>query len=178
MSVPSIDALTAGNFFSAVHGRLDEEAHEPELDAVLLLELVLVPVAQLDHRLHVDLVERGQDRGGRLRLHEALGDALAQPRHRHALARGVATALRRDGASDARVGAAAGGALAPARRRCCRACGFGALTAVNTSPFVMRPPRPVPARPPGSRPGRPSSSAQRVAPLRRTVRASQVQSQP
>jgi hypothetical protein len=30
-------------------------------------------------------VERGEDRGGRLRLHEALGHALAQARHRHAL---------------------------------------------------------------------------------------------
>ena len=73
-----------------MHGGLHEEAHEAELDAVLLLEALLVAVAQFDHRLHVDLVERGQDRGGGLRLHEPFGDPLAQARHRYALLRTVA----------------------------------------------------------------------------------------
>jgi hypothetical protein len=68
-----------------VHGGLDEEAHEAELDAELLLEALLVAAAQLDHRLHVDFVERRQDGRRRLRLHPPLGDARAQPRHRHAL---------------------------------------------------------------------------------------------
>src|SRR5207249_4109474 len=36
-------------------------------------------------RLHVDFVERGEDGGGRLRLHQALGDARPQAAHRHAL---------------------------------------------------------------------------------------------
>ena len=87
MSLPSIDALTDRELLERVHRRLDEERHEAELDAVLLLEALLVSVAQLDHRLHVDFVERGQDGRGRLRLNEALGDALAQARHRHALLR-------------------------------------------------------------------------------------------
>ncbi len=52
---------------------------------MLLLELVLVAVAQIDDRLHVDFVERGQDGRRRLRLHQPFGDARAQARHRHAL---------------------------------------------------------------------------------------------
>jgi hypothetical protein len=68
-----------------VHGGLHEEAHEAELHAMLFLEALLVLVAKLDHRLHVDFVERRQDGGGGLRLKEAFGDTLAQPRHRHAL---------------------------------------------------------------------------------------------
>ncbi len=52
---------------------------------MLLLEPLLVALAQLLHALQVDLVEGGEDRGGVLRLHQALGDARAQPRHRHAL---------------------------------------------------------------------------------------------
>ena len=97
-----------------VHRRLDEEAHEAELDAVLLLEALLVPVAQVDHRLHVDFVERGEDRGGRLRLHEALGDALAQARHRHALLgpRARARPGRPDGAGGAARAPAPAGAAA------------------------------------------------------------------
>jgi hypothetical protein len=61
-----------------MHRRLHEKTHEAELDAVLLLEAVLVAVAQIDDRLHVDLVERGQHGRCRLRLDQALGDALAQ----------------------------------------------------------------------------------------------------
>ena len=45
----------------------------------------LVFVVQLDHRLHVDFVEGGQDRGVLLRLQQPLGDARADARHRHAL---------------------------------------------------------------------------------------------
>ncbi len=59
---------------------------------MFLLELVLVLVAQVDHRLHVDFVERGQDGVGGLRLQQALGDAGAQAAHRHPLFR---TALAR-----------------------------------------------------------------------------------
>ncbi len=69
----------------SLHRSLDEERHEAELHAVLLLEPVLVPVAQVHHRLHVHFVERRQDRRGRLRLDETLGDALPQARHRDAL---------------------------------------------------------------------------------------------
>ena len=52
---------------------------------MFLLELVLVLGAHLHHRLHVDLVERGQDGRSGLRLHQALGDACTQARHWHAL---------------------------------------------------------------------------------------------
>jgi hypothetical protein len=64
---------------------LDEEGHEAEAHAVLLLELVDVLLAHLHHRTHVHFVEGGQDGIGRLRLHQALGDAGAEARHRHAL---------------------------------------------------------------------------------------------
>ena len=50
-----------------------------------LFEAILVAIAQLQHGRHVHFVERGQDGRGRLRLHEPLGNALAQTRHRHAL---------------------------------------------------------------------------------------------
>jgi len=65
--------------------RLDEKRHEAELHAVLLLEAVLVAVADVHHRLHVDLVE-GRKRGGDpLRFEQPLGDARADARHRHPL---------------------------------------------------------------------------------------------
>src|SRR5205823_7045459 len=68
-----------------MHGRLDEKAHEAELDAMLFFEALLVLVPKLDDRLHVDFVERRQNRGGRLRLHETFGNALSQARHGHTL---------------------------------------------------------------------------------------------
>ncbi len=85
MSLPSIEALTSRKLLQRVHGRLDEEPHESEFHAVFLLEPVLVTVAQIDHRLHVDFVERGQDRCRRLRGHQSLRDTLAQAGHRHPL---------------------------------------------------------------------------------------------
>ncbi len=62
-------------------GGLGEEAHEAQLDAVLLGEQVLVLLARGDHGRHVDVVEGGQQRGFFLRALEALGDGLPQPRH-------------------------------------------------------------------------------------------------
>ena len=85
MSLPSTDALMSGYFFSACDGGLHEEAHEADLDAVLLLELLLEALAHFHHRRHVHFVEGGQDRVGRLRLHQAFGHARAQAAHRHAL---------------------------------------------------------------------------------------------
>jgi hypothetical protein len=82
-------------FLERMHDGLHEEAHEAELDAVLFLEALLVAVAQVDDRLHVHFVERGQDRGRRLRLHEPLGDPCAQPGHRNALLRTCAEARAR-----------------------------------------------------------------------------------
>ncbi|SAK96215.1 hypothetical protein AWB82_07008 [Caballeronia glebae] len=72
-----------------MHGRLHEERHEAELHAVFLLEAVLVLVAQIHDRRHVDFVERRQDGVGLLRFEQTLGDARAQTRHRHALFRTV-----------------------------------------------------------------------------------------
>src|SRR5260221_9254018 len=66
---------------------LHEEGHEAELDAVLLLEALLVVLAKRHHRTHVYFIEGGEDRRGGLRLDQPLRDALAQPRHRHALLR-------------------------------------------------------------------------------------------
>ena len=148
MSLPSTEALTTGYFFSAAHRRLDEERHEAQLDAVLLLELVLVLVAQVHHRLHVDLVEGGQDRVGRLRLQQALGDARAQAGHRHALLRSV--------------GQVPSGRAADLRQRAWQArrrSGQGARRGLacrrghaqpSTSPLVTRPSLPVPATWPAS----------------------------
>ena len=64
---------------------LHEEAHEAEANAVLLLEQILVAGASVDHRAHVDVVERRQHRGGVLRFLETAGDRLAKPRHLDAL---------------------------------------------------------------------------------------------
>ena len=111
MSLPSTEALITGYFFSACTAAFTKKRHEAELDAVLLLELVLVLLAHLHHRRHVDFVEGGQDGVGRLRLQQALGDARAQARHRHALLGAVAQV----GARPARRPAAA--AACAARRR-------------------------------------------------------------
>ena len=78
-----------GEFLQGVYAGLHEKGHEAELDAMLLFELVLVAIAQVHDRLHVDLVERGQDCSRGLRFHQSLGDALAQARHGHALLRSV-----------------------------------------------------------------------------------------
>ena len=126
MSVPSTRRVHHRVLLQRVHRGLHEEGHEAQLHAVLLLELLLVAVAQLDHRRHVDFVERGEDGGGGLRLHQALGDALAQARHGHALLGAVA---RRE------VGRAGSRASRPRGR---------AVLAASTSPFVTRPSRPVP----------------------------------
>ena len=87
--VDDVIAIDAGvnhrEFFQRVHCRLDKEGHETEFHAVFFLEAVLVLCAHLHNRGHVDLVEGGEDGRGRLRLHQALGDARTQTRHRHAL---------------------------------------------------------------------------------------------
>ncbi len=66
-------------------GRLDEERHEAELHAVRLLELLFVARTNLTDGGQVDLIERRQHCGRRLRLNQALGDASSHSRHRHAL---------------------------------------------------------------------------------------------
>ena len=46
---------------------------------MLLLEPVLVAVAQFDHRLHVHFIECGENRTLCLRLQQPLSHALTQP---------------------------------------------------------------------------------------------------
>ena len=104
MSVPSISALTAGISFRPSMQALHEEAHEAELHAVLLLEQLLVLVAQAHHRAHVDLVEGRQHGGGVLRVLEAARDGLAQPRHVHALFARLIIGRRRRAHLHRRVG--------------------------------------------------------------------------
>ncbi|MPL74173.1 hypothetical protein SDC9_19983 [bioreactor metagenome] len=82
------------HFLQRVAAGLGEEGHEAHADAVLLLERVLVLVAQRHDRGHVDLVIGRQHRGGVLRILQAAGDGGAQARHLHPfLAGGV---VRRD----------------------------------------------------------------------------------
>ena len=100
-------------------GRLDEERHEAQADAVLRLEQLLVARAEVDHAGHVGLVEGGQDRGGLLGLDQALGDPLAEAAHplprlavgRRARGRLRAAAVRRwrPAARRSRAGAAVAG---------------------------------------------------------------------
>jgi hypothetical protein len=78
-------ALTAGNVLQRHAYGLGEEAHETQANAVLLLEKILVFVARLDDRAHVDIVEGREQRGGLLRTLEALGDGLTQTGHLYAL---------------------------------------------------------------------------------------------
>src|ERR1700704_2939319 len=67
-------SVDGGDFLERLHAGLHEESHEAELDAVLLLEQLLVLIAQMHHRAHVDLVE-GRKHGSRaLRLLEPARD--------------------------------------------------------------------------------------------------------
>src|SRR5579883_2169606 len=96
--------------------RLHEEGHEAELHAVLLLELLLVLLAERHDAGEVALVEGREDRGLVAALDEALRDLLAKRRHGDALL-GAAVLRRRglhlrgrshirgeDGAAGARAG--------------------------------------------------------------------------
>ena len=96
---------------------------------MFLLEAVLVARAQLVDRLQVDFVERRQHRGRRLRLHQALGDARTQARHRHARSpRSPAGTRRRrcGGRCWPARGGGAGAASLPAR--CCQHVALGDAT--------------------------------------------------
>ena len=75
-------------------GGLDEEAHEAEAHAVLLLEGLAHLLAHLLDLGQVHLVEGGEHGDAVLGLHQALGDALADAGHRHALFRTRATRQR------------------------------------------------------------------------------------
>ena len=104
---------------------------EPEVDAVLLLERLLAPLAQRHHRRHVDFVERREHRGGALRFDEAARDRGATLRHADAFLAAVAwrraaSRRRRRGAA---IGCGAGAAAGAEPARCgvagalpCAAC--------------------------------------------------------
>ena len=66
-------------------GRLDEEGHEAEADAVLLLERLAVRRTQRRHGGHVHLVEGGEHRRRVLRELQPLAGAAAQAAHGHPL---------------------------------------------------------------------------------------------
>ena len=117
--------------------RLDEERHEAEPHAVLLLEAPPPALAQRHHRRHVDLVERRQHRRVLLRLHQALGDAAAQPGHAHAgFALGRFAAGRSAGGR--RPGAGAGVSRLVGRRRLGRTAPAGRPRAHPLSSAVRR----------------------------------------
>ena len=77
--------------FKRFHRRLNEERHEPKLDAILFRKGVLRFRTQLLHRAHIAFVESGKDRSGVLRHDKLCRDFAAQ--RRHFLAR--KTAVRR-----------------------------------------------------------------------------------
>src|SRR5262249_61764844 len=69
----------------AVDDRTREQRHEPEIDAVLGAKPFAMARAQRQQLAEVDLVERGEDRGGALRLYQPGRDRPAQLAHRFAI---------------------------------------------------------------------------------------------
>jgi hypothetical protein len=122
-----------------VHGGLHEEAHEAELHAVFLLEAILVLVAQVDDRLHVDFVDV-------VRIAAVDCDCTRRSATR-ARSRDIGT--RCSGRDPCAVGSCTTGAFAAGGAG---AAGAGLADAAATSPLVMRPPRPVPSTDAGSTP--------------------------
>ena len=92
MSVAVDLGVDGGDILQRLHAGLDEEPHQAELDAVLLLERIAIFAPELHHRAHIHVVERGEHGGGVLRFLQPLGDGLAKPRHAHALLAGLVVA--------------------------------------------------------------------------------------
>ena len=122
--------IDVGQFLQRGDAGLDEEAHEAEPHAVLLLEAVLVLGAQRHDMAHVDFVEGRELGGGVLRFLQAQRDGLAQPGHRHAF---LAVGVRARAGVNRR---GSGRAVRSAAR---------ASSASSMSPLVTRPSLPVPA---------------------------------
>ena len=115
MSLPSIEALTTGNFFSASTAAFTKKDMKPSFTPCFFSKPSLYFARSVHHGLEVDLVERGELRLRVLRLEQALGDARAQARHRHALI------LSAGGAGGGAARAAAADLSAPAAwRPACR----------------------------------------------------------
>ncbi len=145
----AVDAgVDGGEGLQRLDARLDEEAHEAQADAVLLLERFLVLRPQRHDGRQVGFVERRQDGGVLLGGQQPLGDALADRRHPLArLAAAVgwrlrvrATRCRESPADRGALAARAGGGRCAGARYAC------------TSSLMTRPPRPVPASLRGSTP--------------------------
>lgn len=77
--------VDGGDLLGGQAGGAREGAHETELDAGLLEDLVLVELPELHYGGHVNLVEGGQGGGGVLGLLEALGDSEPHAVHLDAL---------------------------------------------------------------------------------------------
>ena len=67
------------------HRRGSEKGHEAQLDLMRGLEFFLVALADVHDRLHIHLVEGGQDRIVPLRPEQALRHAFSEPCHRRPL---------------------------------------------------------------------------------------------
>jgi hypothetical protein len=73
--------VDSGDLLHGERGGLGESAHEAELGAGLLEDLILVELAHLHEARHVDLVESGERGGGVLGLLQTLGDSQAHAVH-------------------------------------------------------------------------------------------------
>ena len=73
--------VDSGDLLHGEGGGLGESAHEAELGAGLLEDLILVELAHLHKTRHVDLVESGERGGSVLGLLQALGDPQAHAVH-------------------------------------------------------------------------------------------------
>src|SRR3546814_8426814 len=78
-------SVDAGHVTQRQRRRLHEKAHEAQADAMLLFEQILVAIAGIHDRRHVDVVERGQHRRGILGFLQPRGDGLADAGHPHPL---------------------------------------------------------------------------------------------
>jgi len=73
---PDLDRrVRSRNVLQGQRARARKRAHEAELDLVLFQYVVLVPLAHLHQRRHVNFVERRQERSRVLRLLQTLRDA-------------------------------------------------------------------------------------------------------
>ena len=167
MSCPSISALTAGTSRSAWMQAFTKKPMKPSFTPWRFSNRSLYSFLQLHDGAHVHVVERGEHRRRVLRILEAAGDGLAQPRHAHALlARGI---VRHRGRAHLRSGhrrrrhRPRRGGHGLGRRR--PAAGLAA--AAITSSFSIWPRRPEPCTSAAERPF--SSIILRAAGARRHV---------
>ncbi len=150
MSLPSIDAFTSGNFFSACTAAFTKNDMKPSFTPCSFSNLSLYLLRRSITGAMLTSLNVVRMALVLLRLEQTLGDARAQARHRHALLRAVLQPLVEPMPAPSRPAATAGGL------RCGSAGRRGGLAAgapaASTSPLVMRPSRPVPATSAGDTP--------------------------